>query len=632
MGQNDWRYIKPLKNPMELPIKFLAWDTEAYRYKTDYGEKQQIAVGCLYDGINTEKFTSLSEFFQKIAKLIRNNTVKDIYIFAHNALYDIALIGFKKFIIVGDILYLNGKKYIRHEKYMLENVIWVKYICKYSENNATKYQNIYFIDSFQYLHSSLKSLAKAFLGEKKFANEEYDLPAKEWNKYIDKYGYNLAADDTIKLYNIMQTFINFLKQNNIPWGFSASSIAFAFFRSHFLKDTLAFPGGKEYLDNLLEAYRGGYTNLIKPGKYKYIRDYDVNSLYPFSMLNKKLPTNFLKEVKIIDTMGYYHFRKNFYIISEIEFELPETERISFIVKNLRNKLYPLRKGKLFLHEPEIDYLIQVGAKIKFGKTYIYKYRTDLFNGYIDFWYKIKENADNENNAAIRAMAKLFLNGLYGKFGQHKPHSLFTVNKNPAIFDSPSKYMIIEGDKRITVTDYGYFTSVKKDMDIRYSLEISGAITAYARMHLHYYAKSAGIDNIIYCDTDSLHIEGNQLDKYIGNEIGMLKVEAMGAAQYFAPKVYAIFPVSDIKQINADNIAQIHLKKPENGIIKFKGINVKQSIQLDDFTWRVRQFSRTKDVAWEGVRIIDRIKHMDFKNDKFKWIDNKAYCWAEEEII
>ena len=99
MGQNDWRYIKPLKNPMELPIKFLAWDTEAYRYKTDYGEKQQIAVGCLYDGINTEKFTSLSEFFQKIAKLIRNNTAKDIYIFAHNALYDIALIGFKKFII-----------------------------------------------------------------------------------------------------------------------------------------------------------------------------------------------------------------------------------------------------------------------------------------------------------------------------------------------------------------------------------------------------------------------------------------------------------------------------------------------------------------------------------------------------
>jgi hypothetical protein len=572
-------------------------------------------------------YPEMLDFITQAAKKVTD----DVYVFAHNALYDFSLTGLKKFIIQGLDISIGKGEFKRQDKFMVENIIWVRYDRHYRLNGKVRIQHLFFVDSYQYLNSSLKKLAASFLGEKKYAQKEYDYDYKEWNKYIAANGADLAMDDTVKLYNILKSYFTFLKENDVPFSFSASANAFSHFRYKFLHRVLYFPNDEPYLKALLEAYRGGFTNLFRPGKHKKVIGYDVNSLYSYSMKGRKMPVSFVKRVDMLSTENYAAVKKKFYVIANVKFSLPESERISFIVKNINGKLYPLRSGELYLHEPEIDYLIEKGANLTIGEAFIYKCSYNLFDEYIDFWYGLKKKADAAKDEAKRAMTKLFLNGLYGKFGQHKAHSELRKKDVPEVFDSPARLLLIEGGKKTVVTDYGYFVSVRKDGDPRYSLEIAGAVTAVARMVLRGYIEAAGIDDVIYCDTDSIHTTTRSLDRFVGNNIGQLKVEEEGSGEYFAPKVYSIYPTTSKTALMVVKDPQIHLKPAAGPIIKYKGVNIYKSKQLDAYTWQVKQFSRTKDVAWEGVRVINRIKTMTLKNDKFKWIDGKAYCWTEEEI-
>lgn len=128
----------------------------------------------------------------------------------------------------------------------------------------------------------------------------------------------------------------------------------------------------------------------------------------------------------------------------------------------------------------------------------------LFNDYIDKWMAVKANS----TGGARTIAKLHLNSLYGKFAKNTD----VTGKRPILDDTGTvQYVMCDHEESNPVyTAMGAF------------------ITAYARQDLIRSAQ-ANYDRFLYCDTDSLHLLGDEEpDLWLHpTELGAWKVEHDG---------------------------------------------------------------------------------------------------------
>lgn len=123
----------------------------------------------------------------------------------------------------------------------------------------------------------------------------------------------------------------------------------------------------------------------------------------------------------------------------------------------------------------------------------YKGSRSFFKEYVTKWYNKKYEAERDGNAGLRAISKLFLTSLYGKFGQ----SIKVQNKIPYMENGIVKYK----------------NGPEEEKDGVY-IAMSAFITAYARKKIILDAQyiedrfHAGLSKAryIYSDTDSLHID------------------------------------------------------------------------------------------------------------------------------
>jgi hypothetical protein len=128
----------------------------------------------------------------------------------------------------------------------------------------------------------------------------------------------------------------------------------------------------------------------------------------------------------------------------------------------------------------------------------------LFNDYIDKWMAVKANS----TGGARTIAKLHLNSLYGKFAKNTD----VTGKRPVLDETGTvQYVMCDHEESNPVyTAMGAF------------------ITAYARQDLISSAQ-ANYDRFLYCDTDSLHLLGEEEpDLWLHpTELGAWKVEHDG---------------------------------------------------------------------------------------------------------
>lgn len=113
----------------------------------------------------------------------------------------------------------------------------------------------------------------------------------------------------------------------------------------------------------------------------------------------------------------------------------------------------------------------------------------LFDDYIDHYKHIKENS----TGAVRELAKLFLNNLYGKFAANTDSSFKVLEKG----EFGNLIARIEPENKKAP---GY-------------IPIGSAVTSYARCFT-IRAAQKNYDRFIYADTDSLHLEGSAKPKGI----------------------------------------------------------------------------------------------------------------------
>lgn len=252
----------------------------------------------------------------------------------------------------------------------------------------------------------------------------------------------------------------------------------------------------DYDADIRQAYKGGFTYLNKRYANKDVGEgivLDVNSLYPYVMYEKLLPYGEGKFFtgKYVDDKEFplyvqkicasFKLKENYIPTIQLKnnlsfvptqyLESSEDQEVEMVLTNVDLKLF-------LEHYDIID--------IEYINGWKFRGAHNMFKPYIDKWIKVKNEATISGNKAMRTLAKLMLNALYGKFG---------LNPNVC---SKIPYLSEEGVVKYTLGE-------KETRDPIY-IPMAVFITAYAR-DITIRSAQQNYDRFIYADTDSLHLEG-----------------------------------------------------------------------------------------------------------------------------
>lgn len=267
----------------------------------------------------------------------------------------------------------------------------------------------------------------------------------------------------------------------------------------------------EYDADIRQSYKGGFTYLNPKFKEIDVESgivLDVNSLYSSVMYYQPLPYGegmFFK--------GKYKKDKiyNLYVqMLTCQFELKENYIPTIQLKNnlafIPTQYLTSSDGEdvtLCLTSVDLDLFLEHYNvyNVTYHSGWKFKSTVGLFKDYIDKWNTVKMESTLNGNKAMRTLAKLMLNALYGKFALN-PN---VQSKNPWYDNGVVKYRLGEKETREPIY-----------------IPVGTFITAWARYKTISSAQKV-YDRFIYADTDSLHLVGTEIPDML--EIDPVKLGA-----------------------------------------------------------------------------------------------------------
>lgn len=356
-----------------------------------------------------------------------------------------------------------------------------------------------------------------------------------------------------------------------------------------------FPHLDDDLYHLLKrAYKGGYCYVNPKFKGKPVghgRVYDVNSLYPSVMSDpsNKYPvgTPVFFEGKYKDDPIYPLYIQ----FITAQFELKKGKIPTIQIKNDKRfnpREYVTTTGCLMVNlyltnvDLEMFYECYNIKEIQYIGGYKFIGRSGIFIDYVNHFKEMKMQATIEKNAGKRSIAKLFLNSLYGKFGASNDKFV----KRPYINDKGIlAYQTVEAP-RPAKTVY---------------VPVAAFVTAYARRFIQtLFIKN--VDRCCYCDTDSLHLIGD--DPPEGVKISATEFNCMAhessfsRAKFLGAKLYIEEDEQGNLDVKAAGLGQNEIVKNqitfENfnteqeyfGILKSK--TVQGGVELSESSFKIRE--------------------------------------------
>ncbi|GAH90618.1 unnamed protein product [marine sediment metagenome] len=332
-------------------------------------------------------------------------------------------------------------------------------------------------------------------------------------------------DVEIELENFKR-FIKFLEDNSVArLCYTRASTAMAAYLLRHYDKRIYIHNNKEAIDLERDSYRGGRCECFYLGELNSENYYivDVNSLYPFVMRNNFYPVKYKKIVNKPRISSINNACKHSSIVAKT---LIDTDEPVYAVRRERT-IFPVGRFWVTLTTPELKYAFEHNHIVKVEQAVIYE-QADIFSTYVNRFYTLRQKFRKEGNAEYEELCKKFLNSLYGKFGQKADEWI-------KIGDCPN-----EPDR----VELCFIVGICRTKQIRYLLgeifelvgygecfnsfpAIAAEVSAYARMYLYKLMKQAGIENVFYCDTDSLIINKVglcNLQSQIDNvKLGRLKI-------------------------------------------------------------------------------------------------------------
>jgi hypothetical protein len=573
----------PRNHTARFPKFFVVFDTEANRIVEGDHELQTLRLGvatfvALDDelGIVREEsftFRSATEF----ATYLEMKTRKDqtLWVFAHNLSYDLELTGLP---------------------FLLEERGWKCVSLIYSDPpTCLRFQknrtSVLFIDTFNYFQASVAQLGK-IVGVEKL---DYESSAESDETLVT---YCKRDVEIVKL--AILHFMRFLKQNDLGGlQMTLASQAFTAFRHRFMKEDIYVHNDDNALKLERDGYYGGRVEAFFIGELQDANYYklDVNSMYPHVMRSFDYPTRLVAYSENIPVERLFYLMQTYYVIADVEIE---TDKNCFPFRGKDKLIFPVGRFRTVLHHAELELAREHATIHHVYRVAIYE-KKHIFDEYVDFFYTIKREAESKNDKVTRQMSKLFMNSLYGKFGQTGHHTLISENTTDQRWGRICGFSERLGKRVETVYFKDQMIVSWQEGESYYSCPaIAGAVTAYARVTLWKYMTIARLEHVFYCDTDSLIVNDdgyrNLLAWISKDELGYLKVEGISS-------VLVIFGAKDYRF--GDDV-------------KIKGVP-KRAVKISEGVFVYDQFEKLRSWlnrgAHEGVIVKKVEKRRKGKYDK-----------------
>ena len=414
-------------------------------------------------------------------------------------------------------------------------------------------------DSLRIFPISLDKLCKMFLVEGKITpyNKDFNNINIFQQKQLLQQFIAYSKQDAKALYEALKAaqFIFFDKfKVDIESVYSTATLALKVYRTHFQQESIyILPASKDYF--IRKGYFGGGTDVYKAyGKKLYY--YDVNSLYPYAMLNP-MPHEILNNGKMIDLTDIK--LESFFGFAYVRVFCPlNMERPVLPFHQGGKTIYPVGTWSGTYFSEELKAVQKLGYQITLIRGYEFS-KIDLFSGFIHHFHEIKKNS----TGVERDMAKLQLNNLYGYFGR-KQTGLITLNVKKdqlqiLLASRIVKSIIFINEEYCTVLCYSnvnqtmleqlniQFNNIGSDSHyIMSNVAIAAAVTSYARITMIPFKINA---HTLYTDTDSCFTSEPLDPSLIGPELGMMKDELKGQiieeAYFIGPKKYGYYIIDNV---------------------------------------------------------------------------------------
>jgi len=375
-------------------------------------------------------------------------------------------------------------------------------------------------------------------GEVDFASAQWDALAIYCHRDVEITGAVFLA------------YLGFLRGHDLG-GFSPtlSGQAFRAFRHTFMKEKILHYDQTQVNRFVRAGYFGGrvecsFLGALPKGSYTKL---DINSMYPAVMREEWYPTKLRQWVRDVPVSYLGTQLEDHCLMAEVELSTPES---IYPIRRNGKLCFPVGKFRTILSTPSLNHALRRGHVIKIRQLLVFS-RAKLFTSYVDYFYPLKQQYQQEGNEVWLKVVKLLLNALYGKFGEKREKELVrcddpegdfyrrpvsvpvtAMEEGKAAFDwryHPENYP--EGE-HVTGTEWSafgtYCLTAGEEEGPMSQPAIAAHVTDYARMKLWGYMERVGVENVLYCDTDSLIIEEKHVPRLDGclddAALGCLKVE------------------------------------------------------------------------------------------------------------
>ncbi|MGH2612850.1 MAG: DNA polymerase [Rhabdochlamydiaceae bacterium] len=347
-------------------------------------------------------------------------------------------------------------------------------------------------DSFMLLPVPLSAYKKDEIDYTKFEKHTRKRHLDEIHTYL--------KTDCVYLYEILEKNFELYGQK-----ISLASSAFDFWHKNFSGQEYKPKSCQGFFKFFKDYYFGGRVECFQKGLINFpFKMYDIRSAYPYAMLeNHAFGTEYTVSTRLPDKnleLCFVHLRAQ-----------------------SRGALPVRGSGLGFPSDNEFREYFATGWEIKTGfetstlkidKIYrVTKFlNTISFKEYVSHFYKEKESY-RDTDSARYLLAKLYLNSLYGKFGQnsndHKNYELAEARFIEAKIEDGFSFENMIGI-------HALMSEPVNDKDKKfYNVATAASITGFVRAYLFKHILSA--DTPLYCDTDCIVSKNLPCD--LGPEIG-----------------------------------------------------------------------------------------------------------------
>lgn len=474
------------------------------------------------DSVEFQRYAKRDDMVRALASLPKGK--ERIGVVAHNLDYDALVLN------LSDGLREQGYRLTRA---VLERGKWVQRWQLGGKSAGSNPRTLLLIDLLNFYPMPLREVG-SWLGRTKGRLPDFGASDGTWFDYCQN-------DVEIEL-AALRAWLDFVQDNDL--GYFAPTIAgqaFNAYRHRFMPEPIYVHVHPDVIGLERASHYGGRNQEFFRGRaasHDYVH-LDCNSMYGSVMLTGQFP---VRQTGHFGRMTVPALERILSRQAAIAHVAISTDVPAFPKRVGLRASFPLGQFRTVLPAPELRLATSYGYVTEVLEVVTYD-QAPIFREYVRFFWRIRQEARKRGDEYMAKIAKRILAALHGKFGQR----IFTSELIATGLDRKdeiwAEYDIEDSAWYEYRTLAGRLERRIREVQGRDTLvAIPATVASYARVKLWNWMLAAGLENVMYVDTDSLIVKRKALERlgpYIKpHTLGGLRIINESKRLYIrAPKWY-----------------------------------------------------------------------------------------------